>query len=387
MSDRSLERAVRPCAQRAARAQRRGPGRASTPVSARKTAASFIDRRGGRADNRDREMTETTPASSGTRRAAQSALDVMLTDAAVEHGQRRPFPPAGRRRQGGSRPGAAIPTGSPAARAAWAAGSPPRRGDARRSRRRKGDRRFGDRAWQENWLLRRLLQSYLRSAETVDGLISDAELDWRTERQARFAADNLLDALAPTNFPWSNPAVIKRDRRPAAAPTSSRGAARLRCATSRAAAAAGDGRHQQVRGRPQPRGVTRRGRPAHRGLRAHPLPADDRARSARSPLLIVPPTINKLLHPRPRAGPQHDRVPRRAGPAGVRASRGATRAPSRATSTSTPTRRRCSRRATRSPRSPSSDAVNVIAACSGGIITAGALGHLPPRAGSARSPA
>ena len=44
---------------------------------------------------------------------------------------------------------------------------------------------------------------------TVDDLISDADLDWRTERQARFAASNVLDALAPTNFPWSNPAVLK----------------------------------------------------------------------------------------------------------------------------------------------------------------------------------
>jgi polyhydroxyalkanoate synthase len=73
----------------------------------------------------------------------------------------------------------------------------------------KGDRRFGDRAWEHNWLLRRLMQSYLATNDTVDRLISDADLDWRTERQARFAATNLLDALAPTNFPWSNPAVLK----------------------------------------------------------------------------------------------------------------------------------------------------------------------------------
>ena len=73
----------------------------------------------------------------------------------------------------------------------------------------KGDRRFGDRAWQKNWLLRRVMQGYLATCRTVDDLISDADLDWRTERQARFAASNLLDALAPTNFPWSNPAVLK----------------------------------------------------------------------------------------------------------------------------------------------------------------------------------
>ena len=45
--------------------------------------------------------------------------------------------------------------------------------------------------------------------ETVDGLIDDAGVDWRTERQARLAAGNVMDALAPTNFPWSNPAVLR----------------------------------------------------------------------------------------------------------------------------------------------------------------------------------
>ncbi len=73
----------------------------------------------------------------------------------------------------------------------------------------KGDRRFGDPAWERNWLFRRLLQSYLALGETVDGLVSDAEVDWRAERRARLAAGNVLDAIAPTNFPWSNPEVIK----------------------------------------------------------------------------------------------------------------------------------------------------------------------------------
>src|SRR5262249_26480201 len=43
----------------------------------------------------------------------------------------------------------------------------------------------------------------------VDGLIDAAQLDWRAERQARFAATNVLDALAPSNFPLTNPAVLK----------------------------------------------------------------------------------------------------------------------------------------------------------------------------------
>jgi polyhydroxyalkanoate synthase subunit PhaC len=73
----------------------------------------------------------------------------------------------------------------------------------------KGDRRFTDPAWTRSWLFRRLLQGYLAVGETVDGLISDADVDWRAERRARLAAGNVIDALAPTNFAWSNPEVIK----------------------------------------------------------------------------------------------------------------------------------------------------------------------------------
>ena len=73
----------------------------------------------------------------------------------------------------------------------------------------KRDRRFAEPGFQDNFLLRRVLQSYLTIGGTVDGLIDDAQLDWRAERQARFAAGNVLDALAPSNFPLTNPAVLK----------------------------------------------------------------------------------------------------------------------------------------------------------------------------------
>jgi len=159
-------------------------------------------------------MTETTDASrskrtsSGPRLAARSALDVMLTDAAMDQGGAHRF----------IKPIAAAKVAASLARhperVARRAGDLGRelatavagRSEAAPG---KGDRRFSDRAWQENWLLHRLLQTYLATAQTVDGLISDAELDWRTERQARFAANNVIDALAPTNFPWSNPVVMR----------------------------------------------------------------------------------------------------------------------------------------------------------------------------------
>ena len=148
---------------------------------------------------------ESTP---GLRLAARSGLDVMLADAALEDGGVSRFlkpRAAGRTIVGLARhPGrAARDAGGLGAEIARVAAGVSERTPP------KGDRRFGERGWQDNWLLRRMMQGYLATCETVDRLISDADLDWRTERQARFAASNVLDALAPTNFPWSNPAVLK----------------------------------------------------------------------------------------------------------------------------------------------------------------------------------
>ena len=73
----------------------------------------------------------------------------------------------------------------------------------------KGDRRFKDPAWQQNPIFRRLAQGYLATGATADGLVKDAGVDWRAERRVRFAVENVVDALAPSNFPWSNPSAIK----------------------------------------------------------------------------------------------------------------------------------------------------------------------------------
>jgi poly[(R)-3-hydroxyalkanoate] polymerase subunit PhaC len=138
---------------------------------------------------------------------AGAALDVLLTDAAVGSRWRRFAPPGA---------AAAVTAGlarhpDRAVRRLTRLGGELARVATGRSTMRpgKGDRRFGDPAWETSWLLRRLLQAYLAAAGTLDELISDADVDWRTERQARFAATNVVDALAPTNFPWSNPAVLK----------------------------------------------------------------------------------------------------------------------------------------------------------------------------------
>ena len=137
--------------------------------------------------------------------AARGALEILLTDAAV--GRRR-FLPAGAAAR--TVTGLARRPRRPAARAT-ALGAELARVATGRSPVRPSatDRRFRDDAWQTNALLRALLQAYLAAAGAVDGLIADADLDWRDERQARFAAGNVLDALAPTNFPLTNPAVLR----------------------------------------------------------------------------------------------------------------------------------------------------------------------------------
>ena len=179
--------------------------------------------------------------------AIQSGLDVMLADAVA--GTPRFFAPGpavkvaaglARRPRGVARRAAGLTT--ELARAATGRSQLAPAG---------GDRRFADRAWQENWLLRELLQAYLAIGETVDGLIDDAGVDWRAQRQARLAAGNVMDALAPTNFPWSNPAVL-REIVDTGGANLAKGLRRLVAGPVHATAAPRHRRHEPLRGRRQP---------------------------------------------------------------------------------------------------------------------------------------
>jgi poly[(R)-3-hydroxyalkanoate] polymerase subunit PhaC len=61
------------------------------------------------------------------------------------------------------------------------------------------DRRFTDPAWTGNPVLRRVLQAYLAAGDAALGLVEDMPLDWRDAERLRFAVNNLVDALAPSN--------------------------------------------------------------------------------------------------------------------------------------------------------------------------------------------
>ena len=133
-------------------------------------------------------------------------MEVLLTDAALD--RRAPFVSPGpalrvaaglaRRPLGTARRVASL--GTELTRVATG------RSPLRASRR---DRRFADRAWTENPLLHRTMQQYLALTEALDGLVTDADLAWAHDVRARFALEVLVDAVAPTNVPWLNPAVLK----------------------------------------------------------------------------------------------------------------------------------------------------------------------------------
>jgi polyhydroxyalkanoate synthase len=75
------------------------------------------------------------------------------------------------------------------------------------------DRRFTDPAWSRNPLFRRLVQAYLAAAGSLDALVDDLDAhveDHRLAERARFAANILAAAAAPSNVLVTNPAGLKR---------------------------------------------------------------------------------------------------------------------------------------------------------------------------------
>ncbi len=71
------------------------------------------------------------------------------------------------------------------------------------------DRRFADPAWTQNPLLRRIMQAYLAATRTADQLVGDASLGWPDDARIRFLAENLEEALSPSNLPLVNPESLK----------------------------------------------------------------------------------------------------------------------------------------------------------------------------------
>jgi polyhydroxyalkanoate synthase len=74
----------------------------------------------------------------------------------------------------------------------------------------RGDKRFTDPQWTENPVFDALKQSYLVSANWLNGLVSQVDdLDPTEKRRIEFFTKMLTDAFSPSNFLMSNPQALK----------------------------------------------------------------------------------------------------------------------------------------------------------------------------------
>src|SRR5258705_2344337 len=72
----------------------------------------------------------------------------------------------------------------------------------------RGDKRFKDEAWREVPYYDLLKQSYLLSSKQLKDFVEQAQVDERSKLQLRFFARQFIDGMSPSNFPLTNPAVI-----------------------------------------------------------------------------------------------------------------------------------------------------------------------------------
>ncbi|MBV8365494.1 MAG: alpha/beta fold hydrolase [Candidatus Eremiobacteraeota bacterium] len=71
------------------------------------------------------------------------------------------------------------------------------------------DKRFNDPAWRSNPFLFGALEDYFVRSRAALDLVEASRLPEATRKKARFAIRLMLDAMAPSNVPWMNPAVVK----------------------------------------------------------------------------------------------------------------------------------------------------------------------------------
>lgn len=74
----------------------------------------------------------------------------------------------------------------------------------------RGDKRFHDQAWHEPGVFNFIEQAYLMSNRWIMDTIDDVrDLDEQDKRKLRFFTGQVTDALAPSNFIFSNPEVLR----------------------------------------------------------------------------------------------------------------------------------------------------------------------------------
>lgn len=74
----------------------------------------------------------------------------------------------------------------------------------------KGDNRFRGELWENNFIFDYIKQSYLIAADTMQRAVAETQgLDRNTARKVQFFTRQYVDMLSPTNFALTNPDVLK----------------------------------------------------------------------------------------------------------------------------------------------------------------------------------
>ena len=74
----------------------------------------------------------------------------------------------------------------------------------------KSDTRFKSEVWENNFLFDYIKQSYLIAAQNIQTTVAQVQgLDPQTARKTQFFTRQFVDALAPTNFLFTNPEALK----------------------------------------------------------------------------------------------------------------------------------------------------------------------------------
>jgi polyhydroxyalkanoate synthase len=71
------------------------------------------------------------------------------------------------------------------------------------------DKRFADPEWSQNQFFDFLKQAYLLSAQWAERLVKDAELEPHTRQKAEFYIKQITNAISPSNFVLTNPELLR----------------------------------------------------------------------------------------------------------------------------------------------------------------------------------
>lgn len=74
----------------------------------------------------------------------------------------------------------------------------------------QGDRRFGDASWQQNPLAAFTVAAYMLNAQALSGMAEAVQGDEKTRQRIRFAVEQWVAAMSPSNFLALNPEALQK---------------------------------------------------------------------------------------------------------------------------------------------------------------------------------